>query len=111
MAETRPGSGQERLCDICHRRPAAVRVTVGEDGRRRTLTVCEQDYARLRAQSASPFESLFGRGGFGGGLFDDFFGDEGEEGELEGAAPRRPGRRRGRGRRDREAVDLADYLS
>jgi ATP-dependent Clp protease ATP-binding subunit ClpC len=66
MAEREEGT----LCDICHRRPAAVRVTVSEDGRRRTLDVCEQDYARLEAQNATPFESLFGGGLFG----DDFMG-------------------------------------
>jgi len=40
--------------------PAALRVTVVENGRRRTLNVCREDYAQLRAQQASPFESLFG---------------------------------------------------
>ncbi len=94
----RPEEGTQRLCDICHQRPAAVRVTVSENGRRRTLNVCEQDYARLQAQSASPFESLFGDDMLG-----SLFGDE------EAGAERR-GRPRSRGR-DRESVDLTEYLS
>src|SRR5512145_1416167 len=101
MAE-RPEKGIEgRLCDICHRRPAAVRVTVVENGRRRTLNACEQDYARLQAQSASPFESLFGGTPFGEDLFGSFFGDEGA------GAERGAGRPRGRSR-DRESVDLTE---
>ena len=56
---------QGRLCDIDHRRPAVVRVTVIENGQRRTLNVCREHYAELRARQASPFESLFG--GFGEG--------------------------------------------
>src|SRR5207248_1158590 len=98
------------LCDICHRRPAALRVTVSEDGRRRTLNVCREDYAHLRAQQASPFESLFGGSLFGDDLTSGFFGNGGaesrdaEEGAEAGGSPRRPGRRR-------ESADVTDYLS
>lgn len=56
-------------CDICRQRPAVLQVTVSQAGRRRTLNVCQTDYLRLRARSASPFESLFGSGL----LADDFF--------------------------------------
>src|SRR5256885_16845237 len=90
--ETRAG-----LCYICHRRPAALRVTVSENGRRRTLNVCREDYAQLRAQQASPFESIFGGSLFGDDLMSNFFGDGGAEGRGEagekgggGGGPRRP---------------------
>src|SRR5437899_2054113 len=125
---------QGKLCDIDHRRPAVVRVTVIENGQRRTLNVCREHYAELRARQASPFESLFS--GFGGGFRDDLLGgffDEGGAGEapldaggmgeapVGGArrargdggtsAPRRAGGR-GRGAGPaRESVDLTDYMS
>ncbi len=95
---------QAGLCEICRRRPAAFRVTVVEDGQRRTLNVCQQDYARLRAQQTSPFETLFGGSLFGDDLFQEFFGDRGP-GVGAGRLPA------GRRRQGREAVDLADYLS
>ena len=48
-----------QLCDIDHRRPAAYRVTVAENGRRRTLNVCREHYEQLRAQQAfSPVPNL-----------------------------------------------------
>jgi ATP-dependent Clp protease ATP-binding subunit ClpC len=53
-----------QLCDICHRRPVAYEVTVVQDGQERVLHVCAVDYARLRNQSLSPIEQMFG---------DDFF--------------------------------------
>jgi len=119
---------QGRLCDIDHRRPAVVRVTVVENGQRRTLNVCREHYEQLRARQASPFESLFsGLGGFGGGFGEDvlggFFGEEeqgrGREeigGPLGGPAGRTPRARRGGGRprgaaRGRESVDITDYMS
>src|SRR5437870_13408735 len=74
---------QGKLCDIDHRRPAVVRVTVIENGQRRTLNVCREHYAELRARQASPFESLFS--GFGGGFRDDRLGgffDEGGAGDA-----------------------------
>jgi hypothetical protein len=49
-------------CDICRQRPAALQVTVSQAGRRRTLNVCQTDYLRLRARSASPFESCLAAG-------------------------------------------------
>src|SRR5712671_2912479 len=102
---------QAGLCDICHRRPAAVRVTVMEDGQRRTLNVCRQDYARLRARQASPFESVFGGSLFGDDMMGDFFGDgdgDGSRGTPAGAGEGRSGRPR---RRDREGVDVGELLS
>ena len=83
-----------------------MRVTVSENGRRRTLKVCEEDYAALRAQQSSPFESLFGGGLLGGDLFRDFFGELGDEGAARASRP--TGRGRGR---DRESLDLSEYLS
>jgi ATP-dependent Clp protease ATP-binding subunit ClpC len=107
---------QAGLCDICHRRPAAVRVAVVEDGQRRTLNVCRQDYAKLRARQASPFESVFGGSLFGDDTLGDFFGDgdgRGGDGDAGRRAPTegsegRPGRPR---RRDREGVDVGELLS
>src|SRR5207237_1499433 len=96
---------QAGLCDICHRRPAALRVTVSENGRRRTLNVCREDYAQLRSQQASPFESLFGGSLFGNDLMEDYFGDR------TGGAQRGAGRSPRRQDRDREGVDVGDYLS
>jgi ATP-dependent Clp protease ATP-binding subunit ClpC len=99
MADREAGA----LCDICHRRPAALRVTLSENGRRRTLEVCEVDYARLQAQNASPFESLFGGGLFGDDVMGDLFGEE-------GLAPR-SGVGRQRRPRDRESTDITEVLS
>src|SRR5947208_5244058 len=73
---------QGKLCDIDHRRPAVVRVTVIENGQRRTLNVCREHYAELRARQASPFESLFS--GFGGGFGDDLVGGFFDEGGVGG---------------------------
>ena len=112
MAESRRDA-EAGLCDICHRRPSAVRVTVSENGRRRTLNVCEEDYAQLRARSASPFESLFGGGLFGGDPMGRFFGD-GDDGVGTGFGAGRGSAGRGLGqpgRADREAVDLGEFLS
>ncbi|MEX0729749.1 MAG: ATP-dependent Clp protease ATP-binding subunit [Aquisalimonadaceae bacterium] len=100
----RPERESETLCDVCNRRPATIRVTVTQGGKRRTLKVCPQDYARLRARSASPFESLFGGGLFGDDFFDRFFEDQGLGlGRVVGDEFGRP--------QDSESVDIADYLS
>jgi len=80
-----------------------VRVTVSENGKRRTLNVCPQDYARLRAQNASPFESLFGGSLFG----DDFMSDL-----LDNGAPAPGGgAMRPRQEQDRQSTDVGDFLS
>lgn len=71
-----------RMCDICGIRPATVEVEVVEGGERKILHLCERDYARLSGGGwFSPWESLF----------EEFF------------FPRRW--------RDREAVDIGEYLS
>src|SRR3954465_6487409 len=95
-----------QLCEICHRRPAAFRVTVAENGRRRTMAVCREDYAQLRAQQASPFESLFGGSLFGDDMPGDFL-DDGMPRMSGRAAPRQTGRPE----RDREASDVGEVLS
>src|SRR5437868_7722829 len=112
MAETDELEG--RLCDIDHRRPAVVRVTVVENGQRRTINVCREHYAELRARQASPFESLFsGFGGLGedllGGMFDESVGGDG--GGREPRRAREPGGRREVGRSRDSSVDLTDYMS
>ncbi|CAD5261746.1 MULTISPECIES: ATP-dependent Clp protease ATP-binding subunit [Halomonadaceae] len=91
-------------CDICRQRPAALQVTVSQAGRRRTLNVCQTDYLRLRARSASPFESLFGSGL----LADDFFERlaRDENFGFGSVASRENGRPQ-----DSESVALGDLLS
>src|SRR5581483_3424272 len=94
---------QAVLCDICQQRPATVQVRVREDGRETTLNVCEQDYERLRAQEQ---RSPLGRDLFGGSLFegfgDDFFDRFFEPSERRRRIPRW---------REREVVDINEYLS
>lgn len=91
----------QQVCDICHKRPATVRVTVLENGQRKPLDVCDYDYNQLTRHQRyiSPLESLFRSG-----LFDDFFGDRFDNGNLADALSRRQ-------MRDRETVNLNDYLS
>ncbi|MFM0171671.1 ATP-dependent Clp protease ATP-binding subunit [Paraburkholderia sediminicola] len=90
------------LCEICNARPAVARVTVVQNGERKTLSICDYDYRQLmRHQSmANPFDSLLGGGGlsrFFGGL-----GGAGEEDdEDEGFAAELP----------RESVDATDAFS
>jgi ATP-dependent Clp protease ATP-binding subunit ClpC len=65
------------LCEICNARPAVARVTVVQNGERKTLSICDYDYRQImRHQSmVNPFDSLLG----GGGL-SRFFGGLGGEG-------------------------------
>jgi ATP-dependent Clp protease ATP-binding subunit ClpC len=71
-----------RMCDICGIRPATAEAEVVEGGERKILHLCERDYARLSGGGwFSPWDSLF----------EEFF------------FPRRW--------RDREAVDIGEYLS
>ncbi|MFM0629947.1 ATP-dependent Clp protease ATP-binding subunit [Paraburkholderia xenovorans] len=88
------------LCEICNARPAVARVTVVQNGERKTLSICDYDYRQLmRHQSmANPFDSLLGGGGlsrFFGGL-----GGAGEEDDEELAAEL-----------PRESVDATDAFS
>src|SRR5438270_82920 len=53
------------LCDICHRRPAALRVTVSENGRRRTLNVCPEDLKRQAREMAPQKQRRGDRGEIG----------------------------------------------
>jgi len=85
-----------KLCDICGVNPATIRVYTIKNGQRRILDICEECYAKQRRQerSYSPLESLFF-----GDLFRDFFGEDFGlpfEGSLG---------------RERESIDLNDYLS
>jgi ATP-dependent Clp protease ATP-binding subunit ClpC len=98
----------ETLCDICHRLPAVYRVTVVQNGRRRTLNVCEADYAQLRARNASPFESLFGHSILGGesGPFGNVFNRRQASGDHAYTEPIAESRGH-----EREAFDVSNYLS
>lgn len=60
------------LCDICQERPATSRVTVVQNGQRKTIDICDYDYRQLmRHQNImNPFDSLLGRGGSQGSLMD-----------------------------------------
>src|ERR1700741_3364528 len=90
------------LCDICHPRPAVARVTVVQNGQRKTMSICDYDYRQLmRHQSMlNPFDSLLG----GGGL-SRFFGALGNGAEHDdedaGFAAEVP----------RESVDATDAFS
>ncbi|MBN3810090.1 AAA family ATPase [Paraburkholderia sp. Ac-20347] len=63
------------LCEICNARPAVARVTVVQNGERKSMSICDYDYRQLmRHQSMlNPFDSLLG----GGGLSRFFGGMEG----------------------------------
>jgi ATP-dependent Clp protease ATP-binding subunit ClpC len=88
------------LCDICHTRPAVARVSVVQNGERKTMSICDYDYRQLmRHQSmVNPFDSLLG----GGGGLSRFFGGFGDDAEDEtGLAAEVP----------RESVDATDAFS
>ncbi|WP_439685896.1 ATP-dependent Clp protease, ATP-binding subunit ClpA [Cupriavidus oxalaticus] len=68
------------LCEICNARPAVARVTVVQDGERKTMSICDYDYRQLlrHQEMLNPFDSLLGGGGLsrffrgvGGGMDDD----------------------------------------
>lgn len=86
------------LCEICNARPAVARVTVMQNGERKSMSICDYDYRQLmRHQSMlNPFDSLLG-----GGL-SRFFGGLGDAGhEDEEFAAEVP----------RESVDATDAFS
>jgi ATP-dependent Clp protease ATP-binding subunit ClpC len=87
------------LCEICNARPAVARVTVVQNGERKSMSICDYDYRQLmRHQSmVNPFDSLLGGGlsRFFGGL-----GDAGEEEDADFAAEV-----------PRESVDATDAFS
>lgn len=90
----------ERICDICRMRPATTQVSITRDGEKRVMYVCQQDLIRLRQQSASPFDRMFG----GGDVFDDLFSVFGDFSDFSSRIgyplPRH-----------REAIDVDQYLS
>ncbi len=68
------------LCEICNARPAVARVTVVQDGERKTMSICDYDYRQLlrHQDMLNPFDSLLGGGGLsrffrgmGGDMNDD----------------------------------------
>ncbi len=69
------------LCEICNTRPAVARVTVVQNGQRKSMSICDYDYRQLmRHQSMlNPFDSLLG----GSGL-SRFFGGDQERGHDDG---------------------------
>jgi len=82
---------------------------VVENGQRRTINVCREHYAELRAQQASPFESLFS--GFGG-LGDDLLGGMFDEAGRDGGGRSRAGREPAPGESPLEGSSvLTDYMS
>ncbi|CAG4925199.1 ATP-dependent Clp protease ATP-binding subunit [Paraburkholderia gardini] len=89
------------LCEICNARPAVARVTVVQNGERKSLSICDYDYRQLmRHQSmVNPFDSLLG-----GGLsrfFGGMGGEAADEDEAAGFAAELP----------RESVDATDAFS
>ena len=88
----------QHLCDICHARPATVRVTVIQNGQRRQLDVCDYHYAQLSRHQryTSPLEALVR------GAFEDAAG----QGEVPaGIVPRGPQRP------ERAAVNIEQHFS
>jgi len=84
------------LCEICHTRPAVAQVTVMQEGKRKTMAICDYHYRQLmRHQSMlNPFDSLLG-----GGLPGLFGGMDGmAEPDLAASVPR-------------ESVDVTDAFS
>ncbi|KPD18321.1 Clp protease ClpC [Burkholderia sp. ST111] len=87
------------LCEICNARPAVARVTVVQNGERKSLSICDYDYRQLmRHQSMqNPFDSLLG----GGGLSRFFGGMEGGDEDDDAGYAEVP----------RESVDATDAFS
>lgn len=52
------------LCEICNARPAVARVTVSQNGKARTMSICDHDYRQLlrHQRMLNPFDSLLGAG-------------------------------------------------
>lgn len=88
------------LCDICHARPAAARVTVMQNGQRKTLSICDYHYGQLmRHQSMlNPFDALLGGGGGLPRFFSDVADGTDDGGGLSATVPR-------------ESVDATDAFS
>ncbi|MCW4045374.1 MAG: AAA family ATPase [Candidatus Bathyarchaeota archaeon] len=90
----------ERICDICRIRPATTQVSIIRNGEKRVMHVCQQDLIRLRQQSASPFDRMFGGGDIFGDLFSGFNDFDEFSSRLGYPLPRH-----------REAIDIDQYLS
>lgn len=91
------------VCDICHVRPAVVRVRATVNGQAQALELCQKDYEALQRQQGrtrSPLEALFGNHPFGGFSGSPFGNDLMDEDEFR-MGPRQP----------RETVNVADVLS
>ncbi len=91
------------LCEICNARPAVARVIVSQNGKRKSMSICDYHYRQLtRHQSmVSPFDSILGEGGlsrFLGGM-DDAVGHDVEDESLWSAEEQK------------ESVELADAFS
>ncbi|MFM0606224.1 AAA family ATPase [Paraburkholderia sediminicola] len=91
------------LCEICNARPAVARVTVVQNGERKSLSICDYDYRQLmRHQSmVNPFDSLLGGSGlsrFFGGSMEDGAEDDDHDGGFAAEVPR-------------ESVDATDAFS
>ncbi|SPA02115.1 ATP-dependent protease [Cupriavidus taiwanensis] len=89
------------LCEICNARPAVARVTVVQDGQRKSMSICDYDYRQLlrHQDMLNPFDSLLGGGGlsrFFGGLGNGT--DDEAQGGFAAEVPR-------------ESVDVTDAFS
>ena len=81
------------LCDICNARPASGKVTIVQNGQRKTIAICDYDYRQLmRHQNVlNPFDSLLG--GMGGrdglsGFFNNFTQGRSNDESTFGEVPR-----------------------
>jgi ATP-dependent Clp protease ATP-binding subunit ClpC len=100
----------EKLCEICHQRPATLRVRVLQNGREQTMELCELDYQRLQAASSrrSPFESLFGSDNLLGRFFEDRTEDNGDANDRFGNFNCRNEPTR---KREGDSINVLDYFS
>ncbi|KDR32374.1 ATP-dependent Clp protease ATP-binding subunit [Caballeronia zhejiangensis] len=88
------------LCEICHARPAVAQVTVVQNGRRKSMSICEYDYRQLMRHQTmlNPFDSLLGGGSLSRLMGDtDGTGEENED-DIVASVPR-------------ESVDVTDAFS
>ncbi|MFB6226320.1 MAG: AAA family ATPase [Candidatus Paceibacteria bacterium] len=88
-------------CDVCQKRPVTKQIAVIQNGTKKRLNLCKEDYYKYKQQqSSSPFDQLFS----GSSLFDEFFNQAQDMGSLssEMGYPFE---------RQRESTNISEYFS